>query len=355
MPELDVANELKALTAPVKRFFEDSPLVDAVTPECLRTAVRAYPSQGGKMMRPALLLAACGLFDESNLESALPVAAAVELFHDWTLVHDDVIDDDDMRRGNPSVHRLVAAETTGVSAERADEFGVHMAILAGDVQQQWCNQLILSAPIGDTVKIAILQRLNGFIGPQLISGEAEDVEFELLPFEEISPDRMESMLIKKTGLLLRFAAEAGYMIGTGSASFDDERVAAIGRFAETVGLAFQLRDDLLGTFGDESLLGKPVGSDIRQGKRTFLFAIALERLSKEDRVRLLDLLNSRSLDDAGIDAAVELILKSNAKDELETRIHALLETAKTLLENLPDNRFKTLILNWAEFACVRSH
>ena len=136
---------------------------------------------------------------------------------------------------------------------------------------------------------------------------------------------------------------------------DDERVDTIGKFAETVGLAFQLRDDLLGTFGDESLLGKPVGSDIRQGKRTFLFAIALERLSADDRQLLLDVLNSRSLDEDGVRTAVGLILKSDAKQELESRIASLLKSAKKLLRDLPDNQFKTLISSWAEFACVRSH
>ena len=195
MPDRSFAEELTELTAPVKGFIEKSPLVDSVTPECLRDAVRAYPSLGGKMLRPALLQATCGLFDDAQMTKSLPVAAAVEVFHDWTLVHDDVIDNDDLRRGQPSTHCRVAAGVSNQSRERAREFGIHMAILAGDVQQQWSNHLILSAPVGDAVKLAILNRLNGFIGPQLISGEAEDVEFELLPFEDISPTRMESMLL----------------------------------------------------------------------------------------------------------------------------------------------------------------
>ncbi|OVE78224.1 hypothetical protein BVX99_00375, partial [bacterium F16] len=167
MPDKDVVTLLNELTAPVKQLIVSSNFPDDVTPDCLYEAVRAYPELGGKMMRPGLVLGACGMFAQELMSVALPVAAAAEIFHGWTLVHDDIIDNDDLRRGKPSTHRLVA-QRTDAAADVSRKFGVDMAILAGDIQKEWSNMLILEAETPAAVKIAILKRLNGFIGPQLI-------------------------------------------------------------------------------------------------------------------------------------------------------------------------------------------
>ncbi len=346
-------DELGRVAASVKAFLEASDYCEQLAPDCLQQAALAYPRRGGKMLRPALVLWSCGLF-AADRDRALPVAAAVELFHTWTLVHDDIIDQDDTRRGGPSAHRLVQ-DLVGDDS-RAAQFGISQAILAGDVQQAWSTSLILQADgVPANIRLALAARMNDELTPQLISGEAMDVEFELRPFTDITVDEMEQMLRLKTAILLRYAAEAGAMIGLEITDRTDDRVTAIGDFAEAAGLAFQLRDDLLGMFGDEDKLGKPVGSDLRQGKRTYLFAQAMECLDADVRRRFQDLLGTADLTSAQIAEAAEILRAGGALAATEAKMQQYHATALTRLRQLPAGACRNLLQAWAEYTVNRDH
>jgi geranylgeranyl diphosphate synthase, type I len=316
--------------------------------------VLAYPLRGGKMLRPALVLWSCGVFGgEPRL--ALPVAAAVEVFHNWTLVHDDIIDQDDFRRGAPSVHRLIS-DLVKDRTDRADEFGVAIAILAGDVQQAWSNRLVLGAvDVPAPIRLSLLSRLNNYVNPRLISGEALDVEFELRPFADITPDELTTMLRNKTALLLRFSAESGAMIGLRTDDPEEPRVKRLGHLAEAAGLAFQLRDDVLGMFADEKKLGKPVGSDLRRGKRTFLFALGLHRMSDKDRAQFLQYLGNPSLTAVDCAQAGKMLRDCGALAETEKLAQTCLESALVELEELPKNRYHDLLEQWVRFVAARDY
>ncbi len=346
-------DQLAEIAKQVSQFLSEDSFTDQLLPECLRRAVLAYPQRGGKMLRPALVMWSCSVFDD-DCARALPIAVAVELFHTWTLVHDDIIDGDDRRRGGPSVHRLVRDLVS--PHPQASEFGIHQAILAGDVQQAWCNQLILTADeISSDIRLALAQRVNGMVTPLLISGEAMDVEFELRPFAGISPDEMENMLRWKTALLLRFAAESGAMIGLKSADPSHAHVSALGDFAESAGLAFQLRDDVLGMFGDEEKLGKPVGSDLKAGKRTYLFAKGLELMAAGDHDRLHRMLGVPGLGAEDISTAATMLRDCGALDAVETMIRDYHQAAMTKLQTLPPGTHRDLLASWADFAANRDY
>ena len=207
--------------------------------------------EGGKRLRPTLLLMACNLFSEQPRE-ALPVAAAVEVFHNFTLLHDDIMDNADVRRGKPSVHR---------------RWGANAAILSGDAMMIYAYTLL--GQCDPKLLPALLETFNR-MAMEVCEGQQYDMDFESR--EQVSVDEYLNMIRLKTSALLSGSVALGAMIG----GADGESLDKLDRFATQLGLAFQLQDDLLDTYGDEKTLGKAIGGDILEGKKTFLMIRALE-------------------------------------------------------------------------------
>lgn len=331
-----------------------------LAPPVLRQAVTAYPARSGKMLRPALLLWACGACG-GRPKQAHYAAAAVEIFHTWTLVHDDIIDNDDLRRGLPSTHALVRyralTENPQIGAAAGKVFGVNIAILAGDVQQAWANSLLLRCQRDEAppaIVLAAVARMNNWLNPTLIAGEAIDVELEHRSPADCNPAEIEEMLRLKTGALLRFAAECGAAIGLASSDWEHPWIAALGEFAEKAGLAYQLQDDLLGVFGEEEKIGKPVGSDLRQGKCTLLLALAARAMSGPDRDRLRQMAGQGELSVAQLESARALLRDSGAVAAVEERARDLVRQAIAELDVLPEGEYRELLRDWANHVCRRS-
>ena len=353
--------KLKEISAQVQQVILEDDFSGSVSPFLLREAVLAYPRRKGKSLRPALLLWSCGLYDP-DFGKALKIAAALELYHIWTLVHDDIIDNDDLRRGNPSVHALVKEKSMknykGITSREAAEYGKTLAILCGDIQHAWSNYLILQGVqdgVSPEVVLSIIRRLNGYVNPALISGEAIDVEFTLRPIREITPEEMRAMLIQKTGKLFRFAAETGAQIGLSTSHTHQTEVKRLGDFAEKAALAFQLKDDLLGVFADEKKLGKPVGSDIREGKRTLITSVAVAALKGADLNFFLSLLENKSCDNTDLIRVQNLLRSCGAVDKLELEIKTLLQEAEEDLTQFPDNSYRGLLGDWLAFIGERKY
>ena len=142
----DFKDELRRVGEEIGEYLKHDPFPETVRPAVLGDAVRDYPGRGGKRIRPALVLWACELFG-GDREQAIPAAAAIEIYHNWTLVHDDIIDRDELRRGKPSTHVTVrdyAASKLNAAPDQAAFFGESLAILAGDVQQGWAVERLAS-------------------------------------------------------------------------------------------------------------------------------------------------------------------------------------------------------------------
>lgn len=297
-------------------------------PEHLLKVVEGYLTHGGKRIRPLLLLLCCEGMGGS-WTSALPAAAAVEMYHNWTLIHDDVIDHDVRRRGQATGHVIGACEgaaTFGLAPEQASDYGVCVAILSGDLLHglslESLSSLFSSYP---RVAPTLFSRMSGRLCRELIGGEQLDVELSHLAFERVNESLIQLMMNGKTGVLFRYAMEFGAALGLNS--IVDDRIRVLGDFGSKFGLSFQLQDDLLGIFGSDAKLGKPVGSDIREGKRTLLAAKTLQGLSGDERQRFLELYGKPEVGQDEIEEVRRLMNGTGAPEAIRQKARVLLEQA----------------------------
>ncbi len=226
-------------------------------PEALYDPIRYTMAEGGKRLRPMLTMLDHQIYSDNDME-ALPAAAAIEMFHNFTLLHDDIMDNAATRRGKPTVHV---------------KWSPNVAILSGDVMT------ILAYKLLSGVKPQYLQRvLEVFndMAAQVCEGQQYDMDFESQA--KVSVVEYMNMIELKTSVLLGGATLIGAHIGGAS----KRESTILQRFATELGLAFQLQDDLLDSYGDERL-GKAIGGDILEGKQTFLKIMALSRADKQTR------------------------------------------------------------------------
>lgn len=351
-------DQLRQIAADIDRLLANDEFPAAVRPDYLRDAVRDYPVRGGKRLRPAMLIWSCGLLGGSE-SAALYPAAAVEVFHNWTLVHDDIIDQDDTRRGVPTSHVKLAAELGGkfsLTAGDAERTGRDFAILAGDLQQGWANDLLLRSTehgVPPEVTVALGRRFQKLAGSDLISGEALDVEFSLRDLSELNSQEIRTMLGLKTGALLQFCAEAGAMIALNTADAEHPDVRKLGEFALAAGIAFQLRDDYLGIFGTYDSLGKALGNDLREGKATVILLDTLRLASDADREKLLGCIGRETCTADDLNEVRRIMHDSGAAAANAAEASRLAEQARNILHSFPDNPYRQYMLDLVNFLIDR--
>lgn len=225
-------------------------------PQGLYTPVEYSIALGGKRVRPVMCLASCLLFTD-DYQKAMPAAIAIEIFHNFTLLHDDVMDKADIRRGNPTVWKKWDANT---------------AILSGDAMLIEAYKLLAQT---DSPAFAMILNTFNQTALEVCEGQQYDMEFESR--DNVTIAEYMEMIRLKTAVLLAGAVKIGALIG-GAADADTE---ALYNFAIKLGLAFQLQDDLLDTYGDEKTFGKAIGGDIMENKKTYLLISAIERARPE--------------------------------------------------------------------------
>lgn len=351
-------NHLRQIAADIDRLLANDEFPATVRPDYLRDAVRDYPVRGGKRLRPAMLIWSCGLLGGSESAAFYP-AAAVEVFHNWTLVHDDIIDQDDTRRGAPTSHVKLAAELGGkfsLGAGDAERTGRDFAILAGDLQQGWANDLLLRSAehgVPPEVTVALGRRFQKLANSDLISGEALDVEFSLRELTGLKSQEVRTMLGLKTGALLQFCTEAGAMIALNTADAEHPDVRKLSEFALAAGIAFQLRDDYLGIFGVYDSLGKALGNDLREGKATVMLLDTLRLASAADREKLLGYIGRETYSDADLDDVRRIMRDSGAAASNEAEAARLAEQARNILRSFPDNPYRQHLLDLVNFLIDR--
>ena len=226
-------------------------------PELLYAPIAYSLSGGGKRLRPMLVLLAHAVFAD-NVQQALPAAGAVEVFHNFTLLHDDIMDNAAIRRGKPSVFA---------------KWGQNVAILSGDAMLIYAYRLLCGLPAD---KLPQVLATFDDMALEVCEGQQYDMDFEKK--QKVSVVEYMHMIELKTSALLAGSVLIGALLG--GASENDCR--KLRRFAIELGLAFQLQDDLLDSYGDERL-GKPIGGDILEGKKTYLMITAMSRAGEADR------------------------------------------------------------------------
>jgi len=292
---------------------------------------------GGKRLRAAFCYWGWrSVTDASPQASDLPVdivsaAAALEIFHAAALVHDDIIDNSDTRRGRPATHRAFeAAHLAGNWTGDAAAFGRSSGILAGDLLVAWSDDLFeegIADAAPDRARAA--RRRYAEMRRDVTVGQYLDIAAETVP----APDdqQLDRALHVASFKSARYSVQQPLLIGSAIGGARGDQDAALRAFGHPVGMAFQLRDDVLGVFGDSAATGKPSGDDLREGKRTALIAFARQALPASVRRTLDELLGDPDLDDAQVRMLQDTIRDSGALDRVEELIVAYAREADRAL------------------------
>lgn len=269
-------------------------------------------SQGGKRLRPRLVLMATEAFD-GDMEKAVYPAAAFEMLHNFTLIHDDIMDDAPIRRGKPTVYK---------------QWNGNIAILSGDALANMALIEMLDTPIS-AENVVKLTKLFAQTSVEICEGQQYDLDFETC--DHVSIDDYIYMIRFKTAVLLAACLKAGAMISNAP----EEAQESIYQFGISIGLAFQLKDDLLDVYGDKAVFGKKIGGDIRENKKTYLYLRALEDADEFSRNELLRLFSSTDFDEEEKFQAVSAIFnKLKIKEKTENKIEELVQRAFIELDKI---------------------
>lgn len=279
-------------------------------PRLLYEPIAYSLEEGGKRIRPVALLMACSAF-RGGIDAAKPAAMAIEVFHNFTLLHDDIMDRSDMRRGKPAVHT---------------RWNDNVAILSGDAMMIWAYRLLSQC---DEAVLPQLLAVFTDVAVGVCEGQQYDMDFESR--DDVTVEEYLRMIELKTAVLLAGALKIGALCG-GSEPVQAE---LLYRFGIDLGMAFQLQDDLLDTYGDPAVFGKPVGGDILVGKKTYLLTSALKAADAPTRARLLALLHDAGMAPDEKIAAVRAVYDSLAVRQTTERVVAsYFDEARQVLRSL---------------------
>lgn len=284
--------------------------------------VRYVLSIGGKRIRPVLALMACNLFSE-NIDEAVMPSVGLEVFHNFTLVHDDIMDQAPLRRSFPTVH---------------SKWNINQAVLSGDVMAFIANDCFLKTPDRYLSKVF---RVFNKAAVEVCVGQQLDIDFEKA--NHVSQDQYIRMIELKTAVLMAASVKIGGIIG----GADEKDADMLYEFGRNLGLAFQLQDDLLDIYGNVNVFGKIAGGDIISNKKTFLLIKALEIASREQHKKLKEQFSAREFEpDIKVKKVVEIYDQLNIKDITENLANDYFEVSFGLLEkiNVGKDRKKELAL-----------
>jgi len=323
----------KKIAKEVDKFILEEVLVGE--PENLYQASTHLIRAGGKRLRPALLILSTR-FAGGREEVAIPAAAAIEILHNFTLVHDDVMDMDEFRRGVPTVHKI---------------WGIPVAIIAGDLLFSKAFEALLKLTTRNVGYDRIVKsaEILAKTASTIAEGQAMDMSFE--ERTDVSEGEYFEMIYKKTAVLF----EASTKIGAIVANASENIVKALAEYGKKTGLAFQIQDDILGVVGEEEKVGKPIGSDIREGKKTLIIIYALKKASRSEKERILDALGNRSISKKDISEIVELLENLGAIDYARKYAIRFSNEALNILDTISTEDFeaKEMLKELAEYVIKR--
>lgn len=294
------------------------------TPKNLYEPIEYILSLSGKRVRPILTLMGCDVFGE-NPQKALATAMAVEIFHNFSLVHDDIMDNAPLRRGNQTIH---------------EKWNINTGILSGDAM------LILAYQYFEQYKPEIFQELAKLFSKtalEVCEGQQWDIDFQTE--NNITIAQYLKMIEYKTAVL----AAASLQMGAIVAQTSEKNKQDIYNFGLNIGISFQLQDDYLDTFGNQATFGKQIGGDIIENKKTYLYLQALQKSSPQDKERLLHLYNTPQLDNKAKIAEVSQIFTKYKIDQITTEaVDKYTNIALEIVQNMNISEDKKQVL--ADFA-----
>lgn len=288
--------------------------------------------RGGKRMRPALSLLACGAAG-GDYRLALRPAAIIELFHNFTLIHDDIEDDSQFRRGQPTLH---------VS------HGVATALNSGDALYTFLWRALLSLDMPPK-RLLALQTMYADSFKRVVEGQGVEISWINNGRFDVSEKEYLDMIFGKTSALMGLSCEAGAFV----ASAKKPLRASLRRFGEAIGTAFQIQDDILNVTGDFEKYQKEIGGDISEGKRTLMVVHCLARAPEQDRKRISSILSSHSKDPADLEEAIAILRRSGSVDYAKAKASSLVAGAKKIASRLPEGEDRRSLMAIADYVISR--
>ncbi|MBR4706113.1 MAG: polyprenyl synthetase family protein [Paludibacteraceae bacterium] len=292
-------------------------------------------ASGGKRLRPTLALIAAkvivngGLLNGDVEEHVLPAALALEVFHNFTLLHDDVMDRAEVRRGRPTVHV---------------KWNDNTAILSGDQMLIEAYKLLSNVPAD---KLPQVLKMFNDMATGICEGQQYDIDFEHM--SHVSIDEYMKMIELKTSVLLAYAMKiGGYIAGA-----NDAQLEALYQFGLHIGLAFQIQDDILDVYGDPKTFGKAIGGDICCNKKTFLLLTAMETADAESKAELLQWLLETERNEEKIAAVTKIYDRLGVRDAGEAEMERHTSIALEQLDKLPQNEATETLRELAEKLTTR--
>jgi geranylgeranyl diphosphate synthase type I len=322
--EIELKKRANFFNKQLEKFLEGG------QPKNLYNAARHLPLAGGKRLRPCLAMISCESVN-GDIAKVIPLAIALELIHNFTLVHDDIMDNSKLRRSIPTVHV---------------KYGEPAAINAGDLLFTKAFESMHNI----TGDCSVFKNVEfGFIGfiRQICEGQQLDINFEKRQI--VREEEYLEMIRKKTAIFFQFAAEAGAILGGGSI----KEVNALKEYGLNSGLGFQIWDDYLDVSSDEKTLGKDIGNDIRNGKKTLIAVNCLNNATGKDKKLLDEIFGNMNATEEEIRQVYNLFQKLKSIDYAKNSALSYIIKAKKALDILPDSNAKQLLLELADYSIKR--
>jgi geranylgeranyl diphosphate synthase type I len=286
---------------------------------------------GGKRLRPYMVIRSCQIL-KGKVSSAMPAASAVEMVHNFTLVHDDIMDNDEMRHGVPTVHK---------------KFGIPIAILAGDVLFSKAFQVITDSKLSTNATTQLVSRLAKAC-VEICEGQLLDVK---MAEERKTPSQAEyiTMIGKKTAALFDVSCAMGAICATNKT----KDIANLSSFGKNLGIAFQITDDLIGVMGDPKITKKPVGNDLREGKKSLPILMAIKLARGNDKKIILKAFGNSKVSKKNLSKAVDVIRSLGIEENVRKQALKYADKAKKSLENY-EGSAKIEMISLLDFVVKRS-
>lgn len=304
---------------------------------------------GGKRIRGGLVKLGYECFKKPNGTSLLPVSAAIEFTHGAILIHDDIIDQSELRHNRPTVHKQYQNyHVKKYQKGSASHYGESMAIVAGIVGYYGAIPLINKSKFSPNLKLKAIEQLANFMGN---TGYGEGLDVDLACRQEIKEKDVLTIHTYKTAY---YTFIGPLKIGGILAGAGEKELKKFEDYGLPLGIAFQLQDDILGIFGDEEKLGKPIGDDIKEGKNTLLFTQAIKRGSPQQRQRLNKLWGKKDISFEGIEEARKIIKETGSLEYSQKLAKNLVEKGKKAIPKITKNKnLQEVFLSLADFIIER--
>ncbi|MCX6707798.1 MAG: polyprenyl synthetase family protein [Candidatus Woesearchaeota archaeon] len=334
--------------------IKEAEKIDASSAEVMRN-LKEFNLRRGKRIRPALMIHGYKCFkeaDQKNERDIIFASLAIELMEGFLLIHDDVLDQDELRRGGPTLHKTYETKYNALKTITPKRFGEGVAIVAGDIQNSLANEIILSSDF----PAEIIKEFARKYHEVALKTEYGWLCESMLASKQIEKITESDVMKVNTYKTAAYTVEGPLHMGAILAGADKSQLNALSGFAIPVGIAFQIQDDILGMFGNEKKLGKPIGSDIKEGKVTLLIVKALEKADAKQNKTLLDALGKNDLSMKDIENVRKIITDSGSLDYSKKLAEKRIMQAKQSLENSDFRRQgKDFMIGIADFLIKREY